>query len=71
MAAFFIAALVVFAIALPMLIVYIVGRVRQAHDDEATLPAYPRERRAEEIRRLRQAHEEAAPEQVTHPARRP
>ena len=71
MGEFLIAGIVVFAVAIPMLVVFMVGKVRQAHQDEATLPADPYARREEEVRRLREAHEEARPEGVTHPTRRP
>ncbi len=71
MGEFLIAGLVVFAIALPMLVVFMVGKVRRAGEEEQTLPVDPYARRDEEIRRLRGAHEDARPERVTHPARRP
>ena len=51
--------------------IYAFGKVVQAHRAEATLPDDPYERREEEIQRLRQEHEEARAENVTHPARRP
>jgi hypothetical protein len=51
--------------------IYAFGKVAQARRAEETLPDDPYERRDEEIRRLRQEHEEARAENVTHPARRP
>jgi hypothetical protein len=47
------------------------GKTSQAHREEKTLPDEPYARREEEIRRLRADHEDARPENVTHPARRP
>lgn len=69
------AALIVPVIALLVLAVIWIAtaakRTRDAARDDATLPADPYERRAEEKRRLVQEHEDAAPERTTHPARRP
>ncbi|MDQ1684553.1 MAG: hypothetical protein QOC82_1290 [Frankiaceae bacterium] len=46
-------------------------RTREAARAEATLPLDPYDRRQEELRRLKQEHEEADPANTTHPARRP
>jgi len=50
---------------------FAVGKTSQARRAEETLPDDPYERREEELARLRQEHEEARAENVTHPARRP
>jgi hypothetical protein len=47
------------------------GKTSQARRAEETLPDEPYARREEELRRLRKDHEEAQPENTTHPARRP
>jgi hypothetical protein len=50
---------------------FALGKTAQARKAEETLPDEPYARREEELQRLRQEHEEARPENVTHPARRP
>ncbi|MDQ1697295.1 MAG: hypothetical protein QOJ03_2648 [Frankiaceae bacterium] len=50
---------------------FAVGKTSKAHHERKTLPDEPYARHEEELRRLRAEHEEARPENVTHPARRP
>jgi hypothetical protein len=58
-------------VALGIWFAFAVGKNARARKAEETLPDEPYARREEEIRRLREEHEEARPERVTHPARRP
>ena len=50
---------------------FFAGKTSQARRAEETLPDEPYARREEEVRRLRQDHEESRPERVLHPERRP
>ena len=58
-------------VALGIWLLFAVGKTSQARRDEETLPDEPYARHEEELNRLRAEHEEARPENVTHPARRP
>jgi hypothetical protein len=68
------------ALILPLVVVVILlvcwfafgaKKTRDQARDDATLPADPVERRAEEAARLRAEHEQADPALAQHPARRP
>ena len=58
-------------VALALWLFFAVGKTSKARKAENSLPDEPYARREEELRRLRQEHEAARPENVTHPARRP
>jgi hypothetical protein len=58
-------------IALAIWVVFAAGKTSKARKAEETLPDEPYARHEERVRRLRAEHEEARPENVTHPARRP
>ncbi|MBV9292824.1 MAG: hypothetical protein JO222_10285 [Frankiales bacterium] len=71
MGEFFVAPLIILAIAGLIWAFFFLGKTSKARRAEESLPDDPYSRRDEEIRRLRAEHEEARPERVTHPARRP
>jgi hypothetical protein len=71
MGEFLIAPLVIFVIAIGIWLFFAAGKTAKARRDMETLPDEPYARKEEQIRRLRAEHEEARPENVTHPACRP
>jgi hypothetical protein len=71
MGEFLVAPLVILVIAGLMWAFFAAGKASKARKAEESLPDEPYARRDEEVRRLRAAHAETRPEDVTHPARRP
>jgi hypothetical protein len=71
MGEFLVAPVVIFVIAIGIWLLFAAGKTSQARRDMETLPDEPYARKEEQVRRLKAEHEEAQPENVTHPARRP
>ena len=70
MGEFLIAPIVIFIIAAGIWLFFAAGKTSQARRDMETLPDEPYARKEEQVRRLKAEHDEARPENVTHPARR-
>ena len=71
MGEFLIAPVVIFVIAIAIWAFFAAGKTSQARRDMKTLPDEPYARREEQVRRLKSEHDQARPDNVTHPARRP
>jgi hypothetical protein len=71
MGEFLIAPIVIFGIAIGIWLFFAAGKTSQARRDMQTLPDEPYARKEEQVRRLKAEHDEARPDSVTHPARRP
>jgi len=63
--------LVVLAILAVVWFVFFAKRTREQARRDAELPDDPYARRQEELRELREEHDQADPARTTHPARRP
>ena len=71
MGEFLVAPVVILAIAIAMWVFFAAGKTSKARRELESLPDEPYAREQEQVRRLKAEHEEARPENVTHPARRP
>ena len=71
MGEFLVAPFVILAIAVAVWLFVAAGKTSKARRDMETLPDEPYAREQEQIRRLKSEHDEARPENVAHPARRP